>query len=554
TDSEARYRELIERLPVITFVMVPEGDGWLKYISPQVEAQLGFPAQAWLDDPELWFRQIPPEQREQVRAGLLDAFAKRGSFGAQFQMATTWGETVWFESRAIAVEDSLGYGRCIEGYLRDVSERKQRTEERDRLTAAIEQERATLAAVMASMSDGLVLFDKDGLVRYCNDQVGQFLGLDPAATIGKPPADIVRSMKLTVEGDDDAAAIWTQAVRRASQRPTLEMHVAGPPRRDLLVLPFPVTGLGDKRIRVGVLVHDVTRERDLARTKDELISVVSHELRTPLASLVGFAELLLKRTYDDAQRHEFLSVMYEEGRRLTALITDFLDLQRIESGHQVVHLRPTSLGPIIERAVATVGDDPVRPVRVRLDPGLPEVEADPDRLLQVLVNLLSNARKYSPNGGEIHVTAAMSKRRGVKVLVEDHGLGLPPEALPKLFEKFYRVDNSDRRSISGTGLGLAICRQIIAEHGGRIQASSPGLGQGSRFQFTLPVTKPNPSGGDVLIVEDDPGFARLLDAALAAVGLTAVRVSNAELALERLAAVRPKAIALDLLLPGALSG
>src|SRR5581483_12230512 len=135
-----------------------------------------------------------------------------------------------------------------------------------------------------------------------------------------------------------------------------------PPRRDLLVLPFPVTGLGDKRIRVGVLVHDVTRERDLARTKDELISVVSHELRTPLASLVGFAELLLKRTYDDAQRHEFLSVMFEEGRRLTALISDFLDLQRMESGRQSVHMQPMQLAPMVQRALATVGEDPERPV------------------------------------------------------------------------------------------------------------------------------------------------------------------------------------------------
>jgi CheY-like chemotaxis protein len=138
----------------------------------------------------------------------------------------------------------------------------------------------------------------------------------------------------------------------------------------------------------------------------------------------------------------------------------------------------------------------------------------------------------------------------VIVSVEDHGLGVPPEALPHLFQTFFRVDNSDRRSITGTGLGLAISRKIIDAHGGRIWAESEGLGKGSRFSFSLPVANELRTSGDVLIVEDDAGFARLLEAELANRNISAVWVASAEEAVEQLAAERPKALVLDLLLPG----
>ena len=419
-------------------------------------------------------------------------------------------------------------------------------------STAIERERQTLSAIMAGMSDGLIVVDPAVCIRYCNAKASELLSADSSTMVGCRIEDLLSSSKTLAE---PAAAIGRlkSALARVSERPAFELTLSGPPRRDLLALVFPVTGIPSEGLDSGVLLHDVTHERDLARTKDELVSVVSHELRTPLASLVGFAELLLKRDYNEAQRREFLTVMYEEGRRLTGLISDFLDLQRMESGRQTVNLRPLQIGPVLERAVASAGEDEMRPIVVDVADDLPLVEADPDHLHQVLVNLLSNARKYSPMGGEIRLAAELSRRGGLKVTVEDHGLGLPPEALPRLFQKFYRVDNSDRRSIAGTGLGLAICRQIIAEHGGRIRAQSAGLGHGSRFYFTLPVTKPHPTGGDVLIVEDDPGFARLLEVELAPLGLSAVRVASAEAALQQIAMALPRAIALDLILPG-LSG
>ncbi len=226
--------------------------------------------------------------------------------------------------------------------------------------------------------------------------------------------------------------------------------------------------------------------QEVARIRGELMSVVSHEMRTPLGSLIGFTELLMTRDLSQEERHECLTLMYEEGHRLASLINDFLDLQRMESNQQTMRIEPVDLAALAQRVARVAGDDPDRPIELNLPPDLPAVPADPDRLEQVLLNLLSNARKYSPDGG--HIELSIRQVGGfVEVVVEDRGLGLPAEAIPHLFDKFFRVDNSDRRKIQGTGLGLAIVKQIVVAHGGQVWAESDGLGQGARFCFTLPL-------------------------------------------------------------------
>jgi CheY-like chemotaxis protein len=175
---------------------------------------------------------------------------------------------------------------------------------------------------------------------------------------------------------------------------------------------------------------------------------------------------------------------------------------------------------------------------------------DPDAILQVLANFLTNARKYSPDGGAILVTTHEDGGM-VEINVRDHGLGLPEDALGKVFGTFYRVDTGDRRMIKGTGLGLAINRRIVEAHGGQVGVFSDGPGRGSRFQFTLPAVVEIPKAADVLIVEDDTGFARLLQEQFVARGMTTVRAADAETA-ERLLreGMKPRAVVTDLVLPG----
>ncbi len=236
---------------------------------------------------------------------------------------------------------------------------------------------------------------------------------------------------------------------------------------------------------IGVQL-DVTAERELARLKDEMVAVVSHDLRTPLTSIVGYADLLLSRQFPEAERRRFLTTIAEEGRRLGGFVDEFLDLRRMEEGGQGLTRAPRDPAGLLERALSALDPDPAHPTVLEVPNGLPPVDADGGAVQRVLTNLVGNARKYSPAGGEVRVTAAGTGAGMLLVTVADRGLGLPPEALPRLFDPFYRVDAADRREIRGTGLGLAICKQLVELHGGRIWAESDGPGRGARFSFTLP--------------------------------------------------------------------
>lgn len=230
---------------------------------------------------------------------------------------------------------------------------------------------------------------------------------------------------------------------------------------------------------------EVERKK-IERLKDELVSTVSHELRTPLTSLRGFAELMLEREFPSEKQHEFLTVIHNESLRLTNLINDFLDLQRLESGHQTYDFRSVDLGEVLRETVTLFAhEDRHHTLRLVLPPSLPPVRADADRLRQVLSNLLSNAVKFSPQGGEVTLGARLEGRKKVVVWVADQGVGIPPEEMHKLFSKFFRIDNTETRSIGGTGLGLALVKEIVEAHGGQVWAESTS-GQGSTFFFTLP--------------------------------------------------------------------
>jgi PAS domain S-box-containing protein len=317
----------------------------------------------------------------------------------------------------------------------------------------------------------------------------------------------------------------------------------------------------DDGLRIVAVIRDM-RERhrfeakmkleadaEMARAKDELISMVSHEMRSPLASIVGFTELLMTRDSSHDQRQRYLDTMLQEARRLTGLINDFLDMKRMDGTHHRLNTSPTDIARLVKRAVDNVPEDPKIPIAISLPSDLPMVVVDPDAILQVLTNLISNARKYSPDGGEILFTARTTGE-SIEVSLKDHGLGLQKEELGKLFNKFYRTDRPQLRTIKGTGLGLAISRRIVEAHGGRLDAQSDGPGQGTTFKFTLPIAPASPLTADVLVVEDDHGFAKLMNAELEANGLSSTWAPEADSANRLMEKGAAKAVVLDLRLPG----
>jgi CheY-like chemotaxis protein len=292
--------------------------------------------------------------------------------------------------------------------------------------------------------------------------------------------------------------------------------------------------------------HDLDSSDDPA---DDLVSLGARELRHAVASIIGSAELLDSDALIDERVRLYSRIILRESRRLSALIDSAVALQHLEQGDRELDLAPVDIRSLIRRAVFAAGEDDLRPIAVVAPDNLPLVRAEAEAILEVLDNFLSNARRFSPEGGDIAITARQVGDM-VEIVVADNGIGIDAETLPKLFRKFYRGDTGVGRLTPGAGLGLAINHQIVEAHGGQVVASSNGLGQGARFLFTLPISQPGAASADVLIVEDDAGYARLMKAELETEGFSTVRAADAETAELLLTYLRPRAIILDLALPG----
>jgi signal transduction histidine kinase len=224
----------------------------------------------------------------------------------------------------------------------------------------------------------------------------------------------------------------------------------------------------------------------LNSAKSNFVSIVSHEFRTPLTGIQGFSELIRDEDLTVAETKEYAGDINKDAQRLNRMITEMLDLDRMESGRMTLNRERTDVNAIVAEAAQRLASNTSRhPIQLNLDPELPLIEIDKDKINQVLLNLLSNAVKYSPEGGEITVSTRVEGQM-VHVFVRDSGMGIPADSLEKVFERFSRLESGATRYIQGTGLGLPISRQIVEMHGGRAWVEST-LGEGSVFQFTLPL-------------------------------------------------------------------
>ncbi|MGG3912587.1 ATP-binding protein [Rossellomorea vietnamensis] len=318
---------------------------------------------------------------------------------------------------------------------------------------------------------------------------------------------------------------------------------------------------GEEQIGTIFVHRDITKEFEVDQMKSEFVSTVSHELRTPLSSVLGFTELMLTRDLKPERTKKYLTTIYQEAKRLTSLINDFLDVQRMESGRQTFDKKFEDVVPLIQQVIDTQRvNAPHHSFNIARETDCTIVLGDRDKLSQAFTNLISNAIKYSPDGGTITIRFREGEE-SILIDIRDEGLGIPQEAIPNLFNKFYRVDNSDQRRIGGTGLGLTIVKEIIETHEGDITVSSQE-GKGSVFTIRLPIVtietfKDDEHGGDgmnIIVIEDDINLASLLKAELSDSGFKVLHTASGGEALSKMQEEKPDAVVLDIMLEGSMSG
>ena len=345
--------------------------------------------------------------------------------------------------------------------------------------AAATREGARFSAVLSAMEDGLLAVDHKGIVLLANDALSRSHNL--AGATGAHYLEVFRQAEIDALIDD---------VLTSGERRTAEIDLAGSGRSFLLVgVPFPASP-GEAHGAV-ITFNDVSERRRVDRIRRDFVANASHELRTPLTSIRGFVEALedggLEET-DTAKR--FLSRIRANADRMASLVDDLLELSRLESGAQPPTFEPVDCGAVASDVVASFAEVASRK-SIRLDSVLtptPLVPGDSDRLRRILEHLVDNALKYTPDGGQVTVRVARDGE-GAVVTVEDTGPGIGAEHLPRLFERFYRVDTARSRELGGTGLGLSIVKHLAESVGATVSVSSEP-GRGSRFETRLPPRPP----------------------------------------------------------------
>lgn len=367
-----------------------------------------------------------------------------------------------------------------------------------------------LQSILQTSHEGIVMTDLQGNIRFANRRIADFFpdGLER----GKPVVLFLNALKLKSAASTPpvhlAEELLAGRLEEIDENVELPGGADGPDFYELYAAPVADNRKGS---RIGYLFvfRNRTKEERLNQLKNDFIGVVSHELRTPMASILGFTEIMLIRDVPPEKRTKYLQTIHNEANRLSNLINDFLDIQRIESGRQQYQLHPVDAGELVAAVVEQWQGKEAHLLRLEAPSEPVYAVADAERMLQVLHNLVSNAVKYSPGAEYVDLSLGRSESGEAVIRVRDYGLGIPESSLPHLFKRFYRVESTDHRKIRGTGLGLTICKEIVEAHQGRIEVESVP-GQGSVFTVRLPAYKLPGLEGKLAVLEDGEGRSELL--------------------------------------------
>jgi PAS domain S-box-containing protein len=335
---------------------------------------------------------------------------------------------------------------------------------------------------LRAVEDGLLIADPEGVITFCNRSGARILGAAARGLVGQ-------NLTQKLPGGIDAGTLARLVEERG--RMEREITIRDTSRSRYYTLRLAAVSADENKVGpvLGIVasLSDVTRQHELQQTKNDVISLVSHEMRTPLTAIQGMTELLANYDVPADRRREMNLAINDEVKRLTRMISEYLDITRLESGATAMRTTPVRLDALLERTLLLL--DPLaarHEIRLQrcFDPQVPPIIADPDLLARAFENLVSNAIKYSPAGGEVMVSTSADEEC-VLIDVADQGYGIPESDLARVFEKFYRVPRVEDAGTPGTGLGLAFVREIADLHQGSVSVRS-GVGRGSTFTLRLP--------------------------------------------------------------------
>jgi PAS domain S-box-containing protein len=481
-ESEARYRQLVEGS--LGMVCTHDLKGRLLSVNTHGAESLGLTVEEMAGQPLAKF--MPPRNLPGLEP-YLRQIVETGEAQGRLHLCHRAGDVrvIAFRNKLIQSPNGEPY---VLGFGVDISEQ---VRAEGKLGALIHQSNS----ILESVGDGIYGLDLAGRVTVVNPAAAQMLGYKQNELLGRRLHELVQPTRadgtpypesespiLATIANLDTVRVANEVFWRKDGTSFPVEYVARPQ------IDSSSEGGRGKAIGVVVAFTDTTERRALDRMKDEFISTVSHELRTPLTSLRAALGLVTGGALATRpeKMQQMLEIAIQNTDRLIRLVNDILDIERISSGNAELHAAICPAQTLLERAVGLQQAAALKnKLRFRIEAKGVEVWADPDRILQTLVNLISNAAKYSPVGGEITLSARNLDEQEAQFDVRDRGRGIPADKLETIFERFQQVDASDSRDMGGTGLGLAICRSIIAQHGGRIWATSPP-GEGATFHFTLP--------------------------------------------------------------------
>ena len=506
--EEARYRTLVERLSVVVYVNRGDEVSSALYVSPGYEELLGFTAEERLADPELWVKRLHPEDRDRVLAQPEEG----GTWRCEYRLVRKDGSVVWVRDEAVRVEDGEGDEPVWQGVLWDITAQK---EAEERLRAAEEQLRRAEQryGTLVEQLPAVLYIDRPAerdVTEYVSPQIREILGVPPERYLAEPD---LWAEHLHPEDRDRAVRAYHEAVRRGG-RLTQEYRFVRPDGRvvwirdDAVVLPDPGGGppivqgvmydITELKLAEEALRESERREREAAerlRALDEMkntfLAAVSHELRSPLTAILGLA-LTLEQQPDlpREERVDLLSRLVGNARKLDRLLTDLLDIDRLQRGIVTPRYRTIDVGALVRRTVEDLDVAADRRLLVQAEPAVAEV--DPAKLERIVENLVANAARHTAPDRTIWV-AVREEAGGVLLAVEDDGPGVPPALRDAIFEPF-RQGPSATPHTPGTGIGLSLVARFAELHGGRAWVEERP-GGGASFRVWLPASPPGAGDG-----------------------------------------------------------